>query len=100
MWRANPVRGAARVKAGAKAGSAHPHQKPVGLMDRVLRLSSEPGDLVWEPFGGLFTVALAAVRSGRRCVSAEVRAGVYAAGVRRLRHEQDAAGPAGDPSFS
>jgi site-specific DNA-methyltransferase (adenine-specific) len=66
-------------------------------MERVLRLSSEPGDLAWEPFGGLFTVALAAGRTGRRCVSAKVRAGAYRAGVRRLEREweEGAAGHGG-----
>ena len=87
VWQFNPVRGAARVKAAGR--SCHPHQKPVGLMERVLRLSSEAGDLAWEPFGGLFTVALAAERSGRWCVSAEVRAKVYAAGVRRIRQAEE-----------
>jgi hypothetical protein len=82
VWRVNPVRGAARVRDAG--GTAHPHQKPVELMERVLRLSSEPGDVVWEPFGGLFTVALAAARLGRAGRSAEVRAAAYRAGVRRL----------------
>ncbi len=43
------MRGAARVK--LRGESAHPNQKPLALMERVLRLSSEPADLVWEPFG-------------------------------------------------
>lgn len=85
VWRCNPVRGAARIKLHGQ--SAHPNQKPLLLMERILRLSSHPGDLVWEPFGGLFTGALAAARLGRRCVAAEAQASVYGAGVLRLEKE-------------
>ena len=91
VWRENPVRGADRVRDGVS--TVHPHQKPVGLMERVLRLSSEPGDEVWEPFGGLFTVALAAVRLGRHCRSAEVRPAVFRAGIRRLNTALPSTGP-------
>jgi site-specific DNA-methyltransferase (adenine-specific) len=53
-------------------------------MEQIIRLSSERGDLLWEPFGGLFTLTLAAARLGRRCVAAEVRKAVYQIGAQRL----------------
>jgi DNA modification methylase len=68
----------------SRGRTLHPHQKPLALMERILRLSSEPGDMVWEPFGRLCTAALAASRLGRRCVAAEIRANVFRAAARRF----------------
>ena len=46
-------------------------KKPLDLMTRLLEASTEPGDVVWEPFGGLFTASLAANRLQRRAFAAE-----------------------------
>lgn len=43
----------------------HPTQKPEALLDRILRASSNPGDLVLDPFCGSGTTGVAAVRLGR-----------------------------------
>ena len=45
----------------------------------------DPGDVVWEPFGGLCTAAVAALRSDRACYAAEVEPDVYEAAVDRLK---------------
>jgi DNA modification methylase len=49
----------------------HPNQKPLTLFRRLISASSNPGDVVWEPFGGLASAAVAAVRLGRRAYVAE-----------------------------
>ena len=46
-------------------GATHPNQKPMDLTVMIIRASSQPGDIVWERFGGLFT-ACAAARDTRR----------------------------------
>jgi DNA modification methylase len=33
---------------------------------------TEPGDVIWEPFGGLCSASLAAVTLGRRAFAAEI----------------------------
>jgi DNA modification methylase len=43
----------------------HPTMKPVELVERALRNSSHPGDLVLDPFGGSGTTLIAAEKSGR-----------------------------------
>ncbi len=43
----------------------HPTQKPVALLERILLASSNPGDLVLDPFLGSGTTAIAALRSSR-----------------------------------
>ena len=43
----------------------HPTMKPVELVERALRNSSRPGNVVLDPFGGSGTTLLAAEKSGR-----------------------------------
>jgi DNA modification methylase len=43
----------------------HPTMKPVELVERAIRNSSRPGNLVLDPFGGSGTTLIAAEKSGR-----------------------------------
>ena len=52
--------------------TAHPCQFPVGLVSRLVRALSNPGDLVFDPFAGSGTTAVAAISEGRRFVGTEV----------------------------
>ncbi len=47
----------------------HPTQKPVALLERILLASSNPGDLVLDPFMGSGTTAVAALRLSRCMVA-------------------------------
>lgn len=70
VWQTSAVRGDERVKNGNKC--AHMNQKPLNLIELILRSSSDPGDIVWEPFGGLCSVAVSSYLQGRKCYSAEL----------------------------
>ena len=70
VWQEPAVRGQERLKTAYKC--VHMNQKPLKLLERTILASSDPGDVVWEPFGGLCSVAIAAVNTVRRCHSAEV----------------------------
>lgn len=83
VWREPPLNGSERVKVGAR--SVHLNQKPLKLMEIIVEASSDIGDLVWDPFGGLCTAALAALRLKRRCLSAEIDRDFYELAVRRVR---------------
>jgi site-specific DNA-methyltransferase (adenine-specific) len=50
----------------------HPTQKPVALVERCLLASTNPGDLVLDPFLGSGTTAVACIRLNRRCVGIEM----------------------------
>ncbi len=63
----------------------HANQKPEKLIWRIIDATSEPGDVVWEPFGGLCTAAVVCADSGRECYSAELLPEYHAAAVRRLK---------------
>lgn len=41
------------------------HPKPLALLDRIIKASSNPGDIVFDPFCGCATSLVAADRSGR-----------------------------------
>jgi DNA modification methylase len=53
------------IKKPARNG-LHPTMKPVELVERALRNSSRPGDVVLDAFGGSGTTLIAADKSGRR----------------------------------
>ena len=44
----------------------HPTMKPVELVERAIRNSSRPGNVVMDPFGGSGTTMIAAHKSGRK----------------------------------
>ena len=54
-----------------KVLGSHPTQKPLSLLDRIVRCSSKPGDVVVDPFSGSGTTGVAAVAAGRRYVGFE-----------------------------
>jgi DNA modification methylase len=53
-----------QIKKPAK-NDLHPTMKPVELVERAIRNSSRPGDVVLDPFGGSGTTLIAAEKSGR-----------------------------------
>jgi DNA modification methylase len=50
----------------------HPTMKPVELVERAIRNSSRPGDVVLDPFAGSGTTLIAAEKSGRRACLMEL----------------------------
>jgi DNA modification methylase len=55
-----------------KRSEEHPTMKPIELVERALRNSSLPGDVVIDPFGGSGTTLIACERTGRRCRTMEL----------------------------
>lgn len=54
------------VPPGSRERTGYPTQKPLRLLDRILRASSRPGDLVLDPYAGSGTTGVAAAAIGRR----------------------------------
>ena len=50
----------------------YPTQKPVALLDRIIRVSSNEGDIVLDPFAGCATTLIAAERLGRQWVGIDI----------------------------
>jgi DNA modification methylase len=72
---------------GEKSEGRHPTQKPVALVERCLLASTRAGALVFDPFMGGGTTAVACRRTGRRFVGAEFDEAHAALAVRRLTVE-------------
>ena len=67
-----------------KFSSLHGSQKPLEFVDLTIRASTDEGDVVWEPFGGLCPGAVVSYRSRRRYHGAEIIPEFYAAAAERL----------------
>lgn len=93
VWDVPQLGGEERVLNGDD-DTAHLNQKPLSLMERVIRVSSERADTVWVPFAGTGTAAVAAKRLGRVPFAAE-RVPEYHA-LARERIDAASAGAASD----
>lgn len=62
----------------------HPSQKPLPLLDRIISASSNPGEIILDPFAGTFTAARSAANLNRRSLSIEIDEGYVKIGLRRL----------------
>ncbi len=65
-WHIPVCRGKERLKAGGK--TAHPTQKPEALLELVILSTSNPGDVILDPFFGTGTTGAVADRLGREWV--------------------------------
>jgi hypothetical protein len=58
------------------------------IVDRLIRRYSNPGELIFDPFGGLMTVPYRAVLLGRRGLGVELSEGSWRDGVRYLEQAE------------
>jgi site-specific DNA-methyltransferase (adenine-specific) len=65
----------------------HPTQKPVGIIDPLLRYSCRPGGIVLDPFMGSGSVLVAAKALGLRAVGIEIEEKFCEVAARRLSQE-------------
>lgn len=82
VWDVPAVRGQERIKQDGAA--VHPNQKPLALMRLLVESSTDQGDVVWEPFGGLCTGSLAASELGRSAFAAEINPSIYQHAIQRI----------------
>ena len=61
-----PINSQARERLG------YPTQKPIALLERILQASSNPGDVVFDPFCGCGTTVAAAQKLGRRWIGVDI----------------------------
>jgi DNA modification methylase len=71
-----------RVCGTFKERMGHPCQMPEAVLERVIRVASNPGELVIDPFAGSGTTLAVAKKLGRRFLGCELSE-EYAEGVRR-----------------
>ena len=76
-----------------KVHGKHPTQKPMALIELCLRASTNPGDLVVDPFAGTAATGVAALKCGRQFVGIERESAYTDIGNLRLK---ETAGGGGD----
>jgi site-specific DNA-methyltransferase (adenine-specific) len=88
VWDHPPLHNGERVKLPGSTKYAHLNQKPLKLITLTIQVSSNPGDVVWEPFGGLCTAGLAAYLTNRVACCAEIDEDVFQMAVDRFEEHE------------
>ena len=89
VWHEPQVSGSERIQ-GVRNGmtykfsSLHGSQKPLKFIELSVRASTDKGDVVWEPFGGLCPGAVVSWHLGRQYRGAEIIPEFYLAATERL----------------
>ena len=62
----------------------HPTQKHLGVIEEIIKIHSNPGDLVFDPFSGSGTTAVACRNLGRNFIGSEIEKDYYEKAIKRL----------------
>lgn len=74
-----------RVRYRMEEYENHPTQKPIALLERIIKASSNEGELVLDPFSGTFTTCFVAKELNRDSIGVEIQDEYVKIGLRRLR---------------
>lgn len=66
---------------------AHPTQKPLAIIDRMVKASCPVGGLVFDPFMGSGTTAVSCIRNGRKYTGFELNKKYYEMIQKRIKNE-------------
>lgn len=72
------------TKSASKEYLGYPTQKPEALLERIIKASSNPGDLVFDCFMGSGTTQAVAMKLGRRFIGADINLGAVQTTTKRL----------------
>lgn len=67
-----------------KKEGKHPTQKPLGLLDRIIKASTNEGDLILDPFSGSGTTGVSAIILNRKYIGIEQEKAYLDLSIRRL----------------
>ena len=74
------------INSQAKERTDYPTQKPEALLERIIKASSNPGDLVFDCFMGSGTTQAVSMKLGRRFIGADINLGAVETATKRLTH--------------
>ena len=72
------------LKNGFAEATGYPTQKPEALIERIIKASSNPGDIVFDCFMGSGTTQAIAMKLGRRFIGADINLGAIQTTTKRL----------------
>ncbi len=77
----------ASINAMAQERTGYPTQKPLALLERIIKASSNEGDIVLDPFCGCATTCIAAERLDRKWIGIDVSVKAFELVKQRLKKE-------------
>ncbi len=77
----------AYLASGDSEKTDYPTQKPLALLERIIKASSNPGDLVLDPFCGCATTCIAAEKLKRKWIGIDVSEKAHELVIDRLKKE-------------
>ncbi len=83
-WNGGGQHGVFVVNKGGDERAGHPTQKPLALMEKLIRLFTDPGETILDPFAGSGTTGVAAIRMGRKFIGFEKDPKYHAIAMKRL----------------
>jgi site-specific DNA-methyltransferase (adenine-specific)/modification methylase len=84
LWTFPLCQGKERLHRKDNGRALHPTQKPMALVERALLASTNPGDMVLDPFHGSGTTGVVSAIHGRRCIGIERAPEYFSASVERI----------------
>jgi len=66
----------------------HPFEKPLSLIKRLVRIYTNPGDIVYDPFMGSCVTGVACVQLGRKFIGCEINPKYFEIAVKRIKEAQ------------
>lgn len=66
----------------------HPNEKPLRVMQKLIRNASDKGQTVLDPFMGSGTTGVACVQTGRKFIGIEIDPGYFDIAVKRIKQAQ------------
>lgn len=72
------------IQSGSEERTNYPTQKPEALVERIIKASSKPGDIVFDCFMGSGTTQAVAMKLGRKFIGADINLGAIQTTTRRL----------------
>lgn len=83
----------------ANVRTGYPTQKPEILLEKIIKASSNPGDLVFDCFMGSGTTQAVAMKLGRRFIGADINLGAIQTTTKRILSVAEELAPKKDASF-
>lgn len=62
----------------------HPAQKPVKLLEHIIKIASNEGDVIFDPFMGVGSTGVAALENNRKFIGIEIEPDYFAAASTRM----------------
>lgn len=73
------------IRFPGQKGVIHPTMKPIKMFEYLVRISSNEGDIILDPFAGSMTTAIAAINTNRRCICIEKDDHYFEIGSKRVK---------------